>query len=157
MPPALGRGNRKARVLVVLPAGLVEKARIRLGPFDTPPARPFIFIAQPEAGTFDQPEVGSNTRAAMGRLEIVLEADVSDGSKNDGEAAQEEADNAFGDFLKMLNQQSGTTIVGGTRLMFLTNVMSLAEPLLEPPATADDNTGKYRRWNAKVGVEWGNS
>lgn len=121
---------------------------------DARPARPFCLL-RPGTKPIDYQSIGVNTRVIKGEIEIVIEGQISSGYSGDTSEALIEANNVVGNFLKMLDAQSGQ-VAGSTRLMFLEDIQTVMDARLWTVESQDDPTKRSQFWNAVVSVRWGN-
>lgn len=111
--------------------------------------RPFAVVCE-STDSLRSATIGTGGASVMsGSLDVLLEADVSDGYMNDPFNAPIEARNASGQFVQRLLQTQGTGD------LMLLNGVELVSCDFIAVGEQNDNTVRYERWRALVRCTWG--
>jgi len=118
------------------------------------PDRPWVMLrSAPEQGLLAE-SVGVGTHVMGGVIELIVEADIDGGSQNDSDAAQEQAENEWGEFLQDMSNRIGQAVTDGVRPDFR-RPQETQGPEFPDKDAREDHTKRYEYWMGKAEISWG--
>lgn len=115
-----------------------------------PCARPFALLSDADGDPIHGETNALGSPIVGGAMDLMLEARVSRGYRNNPRNAMIEARNAFGSILLGLNELSGQG-----DFIQLNRVETAVPPQFIDTAEQNDTAGRFEKWRALIRVTWG--